>query len=150
MKHIKKYNESKKDYTDLVTSFIDEVSAVFDNDKWGIIEKSYDRNLGDYYEFELKNYQKYPDIVFSKILDGFDSSTKHPFISIGIECDYARVQPHELLKKINQNIELLTNIKRLLKNLEYLDIYAPYTYEYVSYDLLSLRIDLKWYILKDL
>jgi len=56
MKHIRKYNESKIDteqMSQIVTSFIDEVSAVFDNDKWGIIERS-DERIDKYYQFKLK------------------------------------------------------------------------------------------------
>lgn len=143
MKHIKKYNESKVDLNKIVTSFIDEVSAVLDNDKWGIIERSFDR-IGGYYEFELKDYQTYPDIVTSTILENFDSSTKHPFISIGIECDNRHPHSKDIFLKINEDINLLNNIKKLLKNLEYLDIYVPFDYEYVNYNLLSLRIDLKY------
>ena len=155
MKHIKKYNESKKDYNDLVTSFIDEVSAVFDNDKWGIISHTIHERVGgqilsDYHEFKLKDYQTYPDIVTSTILENFDSSTKYPFISIGIQRDNGHPHSKDIFLKINEDIKLLNNIKKLLKNLEYLNIYVPFDYEYVSYDLLSLRIDLKWHLLKSL
>lgn len=150
MKHIRKYNESKIDYTKIVSSFIDEVSAVFDNDKWGVIERVSGQILSDYYEFELKNFQTYSDIVTSKILENFDASTKHPFISIGIQCDNGHPHSQDILLKINNNINLLNNIKKLSKNLEYLNIYVPFDYEYVGYDLISLRIDLKGHLLKSL
>jgi len=150
MKHIRKYNESKIDteqMSQIVTSFIDEVSAVFDNDKWGIIERVSSQILSDYHEFELKDYQTYPDIVTSKLLKSFDSSTKHPFISIGIERENSNPYNKDVFLKINEDISLLNNIKKLLKNLEHLNIYVPFDYEYVGYNLLSLRIDIKWHLL---
>lgn len=147
MKHIRKYNESKINYSQIVTSFIDEVSSVFDDDKWGIIERSVER-IDKYYEFELKDYQKYPDLVFLEIGDGFVPSTKHPFISIGLKCGNTNPYNKDVFSKINEDINILNNIKKLFKNLEHLNIYVPFDYEYVGYDLLSLRIDLKWHLLK--
>lgn len=149
MKHIRKYNESKIDteqMSQIVTSFIDEVSAVFDNDKWGIIERS-DERIDKYYQFKLKNYQKYPDLVFMEIGDSFVSDIKNPFISIGIERENSNPYNKDIFLKINEDISLLTNIKKLLKNLEHLNIYVPFDYEYVGYNLLSLRIDIKWHLL---
>lgn len=152
MKYIRKYNESidgLPHYTKIVSSFIDEVSGVFDDDKWGIIERTDERN--GYYEFELKDYQTYSDIVTSKILEIFDSSTKNPFISIGVKRgDDTNPYNRDVLSKINEDINILNNIKRLFKNLEHLEIYTPFDYEYVGYDLLSLRIDFKWHLLKSL
>ncbi len=124
MKHIRKYNESINGllhYTNIVTSFIDEVSAIFDDDKWGIIDRSEER-IDKYYQFELKDYQKYSDLVFNKILDTFDSPNKHtkyPFISIGIRCGNPNPYNKDILSKINEDINLLNNIKRLFKNLKH-------------------------------
>jgi hypothetical protein len=132
MKHIRKYNESKFDNTDLIHQIIDEITSVFNDNEWGEIESTCS-GPGEPYQYSLKKYSK----DCKSVIEYFKYELeRYGHVSIGFKII---IDGNNILESISKYQEFLLKIKRIILNTSNLNIKIEDLY-FKDTDLISFRI----------
>ena len=135
MRYIRKYNESKLDYSSLIDQVIDEVTSVFSDNEWGEI-KSTCSGPGEPYQYELKKYNQNSKRVLEYLKNDME---RYGNVSIGFKFDLSEDSWYDALTSITEYQNFLTKMKRFILNISDLDIKCE-NLNFINNDLVSVRI----------
>ena len=135
MKYIKKYNESKLDYSNLIDQVIDEITSVFSDNEWGEI-KSTCSGPGEPYQYELRKYDKNSKEVLKYLKYEME---RYGNVSIGFNFDLSENSRYDALTSITEYQNFFTKMKKFILNISYLDIKCE-NLNFKNNDLVSIRI----------